>query len=117
MINFFIKTFLSALAVLGCAFLIPGISVSGGYMTAFVVAIVLAVLNSLLRPVLVFFTFPITVLTLGLFLIVLNGFIVYIASSFVSGFQVDGMIPSIIFSLVYSVFGIVIDKIMDEKKK
>ena len=115
--RFFVKTVLSALAVMACAYLIPGVHLSGNFIDAFVVALVLAVLNSILRPILVFFTLPITILTLGLFLIVLNGFMVHLASSFLDFFETDGIVPSIIFSLVYSVFGIIVDGFVEKEDK
>jgi putative membrane protein len=114
--KFIVKTVLSALAVMGCTYLLPGVHLNGSFVDAFVVALVLAVLNSFLRPILVFFTLPITVLTLGLFLIVLNGIIVYAASALLSFFQVDGLLWAVIFSVVYSFFGMIIEKFTSDEK-
>ncbi|MBI1286422.1 MAG: phage holin family protein [Flavobacteriales bacterium] len=100
--NLFIKIIISSLAVFLTAYLLPGISVDG-YMTAIWVAIVLALLNGFLKPLLVIFTIPVTVLTLGLFLLVINAAIIMLAGNFVDGFYVDGFWWALLFSLVLSV--------------
>lgn len=100
--NLVIKIVISSLAVFLTAYLLPGISVDG-YVTAIWVAVVLALLNGFLKPLLVIFTIPVTVLTLGLFLLVINAAIIMLAGHFVDGFYVDGFWWALIFSLVLSV--------------
>lgn len=101
--NFLIRLILSAVAVLAAAYFTPGVKVEGGFWAAFKVAIALALLNTFVKPVLQFFAFPFTILTLGLFLFVINVIIIYLASYFVDGFKVTGFIPALIFSVIMSV--------------
>ena len=100
--NFILRLLLTALAVVVIAKLLPGVSVDS-YWTAIIVAIVLAILNLIVKPILVLFTLPVTILTLGLFLLVINAIIIFIADGFVSGFDVDGWLIAIIFSLLLSI--------------
>lgn len=73
------------------------------FTTALIVALVLSVINTIIRPILFILTFPITVLTLGLFIFVLNGLMLWLAASFVSGFTVAGFWPAVFGAIVYSV--------------
>lgn len=106
--NFLIRLILSAVAVLICAYILPGADVDG-FITAIVVAGVLAILNVLLKPILVILTIPITIVTLGLFLLVINTVLVMLASWLVPGFTVDGfwwaLVFSVVLSIINSVFG------------
>jgi putative membrane protein len=95
------KIFLSTFAVLISAWLLPGVRVED-FLSAFLVAISLAVLNAIVKPILIILTIPVTILTLGLFLLVINAFIIYLADSLVSGFEVDGFWWAIFFSIVLS---------------
>jgi len=98
-----IRILLTAVAVFLIAKFLPGVSVAG-YGTAVIVALVLALLNLIVKPILVLLTLPVTILTLGLFLLVINAIIILLADSFVSGFGVDGFWIALIFSLLLSVF-------------
>lgn len=99
--NFILRLLLTALAVVVLAKLLPGVDVDG-YLTAIIVALVLALLNFIVKPILVLLTLPVTVLTLGLFLLVINAIIIFLADGFVDGFDVDGWFIAIIFSLLLS---------------
>ncbi|MCB7482429.1 phage holin family protein [Christiangramia sediminis] len=99
--NFILRLLLTALVVVLLAKLLPGVSVDG-YLTAIIVAVVLALLNFIVKPILVLLTLPVTVLTLGLFLLIINAIIIFLADGFVSGFDVDGWFIAIIFSLLLS---------------
>lgn len=101
--NFILRILLTALAVVVLAKLLPGVHVAS-YVTAIIVALVLAVLNFIVKPILILFTLPVTILTLGLFLLIINAIIIFLADAFVSGFDVDGLFIAIIFSLLLSVF-------------
>ncbi len=101
--KFLIRILLTALAVMLLAEFLPGVSVAS-YLTAIIVAIVLAILNLIVKPILVIFTLPVTVLTLGLFLLVINAVIILLADAFVSGFGVSGFWIALIFSLLLSLF-------------
>lgn len=100
--RFFINILLTSLAAIFAAYILPGVHIDG-MITAIVVAIVLAILNSFVRPVLVLLTLPVTVFTLGLFLLVINIIIIKWAASLVDGFEVEGWLSALLFSLVVSI--------------
>lgn len=97
--SFLIKLLLYGVAVVITAYLLPGVTVSN-FWTALVVAAVLMLLNAVLKPVLVFLTLPITVLTLGLFMLVINAGIILLADYLVPGFAVANFWWALLFSLV-----------------
>jgi putative membrane protein len=107
-----IRWFLLAAALLLVANLYPGVQVAS-FNSAMVAALVLGLLNALLRPILVLLTLPVTVLTLGLFLFVINALMFYFAASLLSGFNVTGFVAALIGSLLYSLCGLVIDAAME----
>lgn len=96
-----IRLLLVALALMGVAHLIPGIEVAS-FLTAFGAAIILGLLNIFVRPLLVLLTLPVTLLTLGLFVFVINGLLFWAAASFLDGFSVDGFIPAFVGALIVS---------------
>jgi putative membrane protein len=102
MIKIIAKWIFTALAVLIAARYVPGLHVASIY-TALVVAVVLGLVNLILRPILLFFTLPITILTLGLFTLVINGLLFWFVSSFVKGFEVAGFVPAFWGALIVSV--------------
>ena len=99
--NILIRVLVTSLAAFAAAYILPGVSIRG-YATAIVVAVVLALLNVLVKPLLVILTLPITVVTLGLFLLVINAVIILIASHFISGFHVSGFWAALFFSILLS---------------
>ena len=102
MANYIIKLLLTAAAVWFGSNQIKGISVNN-YTTALLVALTLGLLNTFVKPILQLLSFPITLLTLGLFLLVINVGIIYLASYFISGFKVEGFLPPLIFSFGLSI--------------
>ena len=100
--NWIIKLLLSAAAVIIGSYILPGIHVES-FWTAIVVAFLLSLFNATLKPILIVLTIPITVLTLGLFLLVLNALMIEAVDYFVSGFVVDGFWWALIFSLILTV--------------
>lgn len=94
-----ISLVVNTLAVLIASYILPGVKVDS-ISTAFVVAVVLGVINTFLKPVLLILTLPITILTLGLFALIINAFLVLLVSSIVPGFRVEGFLWALIFSLV-----------------
>ena len=96
-----LRILVTALAVLLLAKLLPWVHVES-YSSAIWVAIVLGLLQAIVKPLLVLFTLPATVLTLGLFLFVINAVIILLADYFVSGFSVDGFWPALLFSILLS---------------
>ncbi len=110
--GFIIRILISAVAVYIASRFIPGIHV-GGIEYALIVSVVLGLLNAFLKPILVFLTIPITILTLGLFLIVINVIMVYLADFLITpGFKVDGFIPALLFSAVVSIVTWIIDSVV-----
>lgn len=96
------KWFIVALAVLAASELIPGIEVVSFY-SALVVALFWGLVNAVLRPILIFLTLPINIITLGLFVFVINGFLFWFLSTFIKGFEVNGALPAIVGALFVSV--------------
>ena len=106
-----IRVLVTALALLLAAYLVPGITVSGLYI-AIIAAIILGLLNVLVRPVLILLTLPVTILTLGLFIFVINALLFWFAASFLEGFEVSGFLPALIGSIVVSVISVVGNKLL-----
>lgn len=100
--NIIIRVLVSALALLLVEWLIPGITIDSFY-TAVIAAIVLGLLNLIARPILIILTLPITLVTLGLFLFVINAGLFLFTASFVDGFTVDGFLVALIGSVLVSV--------------
>jgi putative membrane protein len=109
MISIATRILVTALALILVAKLIPGITVSGIY-PALIAALILGVLNVLVRPILVILTLPITLLTLGLFIFVINASLFWFVASFVDGFSVEGFLPALIGSLIVSIISSVLNK-------
>ena len=103
-----VRWLLLAAALLLVANVYPGVTVHS-FGSAMVAALVIGLFNTLLRPVLVLLTLPVTILTLGLFLFVINALMFYFAASVLNGFEVSGFGAALIGSLIYSACGIVID--------
>jgi putative membrane protein len=93
---------INAAALMAVAYLLPGISVAS-FVTALVAALVLGLVNAVIRPVLVLLTLPATVLTLGLFIFVINGLLFWFVGSFISGFLVTGFWWGVIGAIAYSI--------------
>ncbi|MGC8864284.1 MAG: phage holin family protein [Bacteroidales bacterium] len=91
----------SAMAIAIIAWLLPGVSVDS-FWTAMWVAAVLALLNIFVKPILIILTIPVTILTLGLFILAINAIIILMASSLVNGFHVDSFWWALLFSLLNS---------------
>jgi putative membrane protein len=106
-----IKIALGAGALLVISNLVPGVYVES-YTVAIIAALVLGLLNALVRPLVVLLTFPITILTLGLFLLVINAFFFTLAANFVPGFSVSGFVPAVTGAIVMSIAGFFIQRIV-----
>lgn len=109
-----VKLLLTTIAVVVLAKILPGIEVEG-YGSAFLVAVVIALLRLFVKPILVLLTLPITVLTFGLFLLVINAIIILLASYFVSSFQVASFWWALLFSLLLSLFQSVLFSLLPEE--
>ena len=101
--KFLVNLVLNALAIMLTAYFLPGIHVDG-FVSALLLAAVLAVLNVTVKPVMVILTIPVSVLTLGLFLIVINAGIILLADYFIPGTNIDGFWWAILFGFIVSIF-------------
>ena len=102
------KWLLSAAALLAVTYLYSGVQIQS-YSSALIAALVIGLLNAVLRPILVILTLPVTVVTLGLFLFVINALMFWAAAGLLAGFNVSGFAAALIGSLIYSVLAIIID--------
>ena len=107
-----VKWLLSAAALLAVAHFYSGVEVTS-FGAALIAAFVIGLFNTLLKPILVVLTLPVTLLTLGLFLFIINALMFWAASGVLSGFHVRGFTAALIGSLIYSVMGIVIESALD----
>jgi putative membrane protein len=110
------KILLTAIAVVVIAKFLPGVEIAS-YSSAIIVAIVLGLLRITVKPLLIFFTLPATIVTLGLFLLVINAVIIMFADYFVSGFAVAGFWVALLFSLLLSIFQSFLYSFLKEKKQ
>jgi len=104
----------NALALLAVAYLLPDIRVDS-FISALIAALVLGLINTLLRPLLILLTLPVTVLTLGLFILVINGLLFWFAGSVLKGFEVNGFWPGVMGALLYSAFSFVFSLLLRQK--
>lgn len=100
--NFIIRLLVTAAVAYGLAYLLKGIHIDS-YWTALVFALVLAIVNLIIRPLLIIFTIPLTIITLGLFLFVINALMVLLAAKVVDGIIIDGFWWALLFGLLLSV--------------
>ena len=114
--NTFLKILLTALAVILLANILPGVAVAG-YLSAIIVAIVIALLNMIVRPLLIFLTLPATLITFGLFIFVINAIIILLADNLVDGFTVTGFWAALLFSILLSIFRSFLFSLLDDKEK
>lgn len=114
--NFLIRLLVVAAISFGLARLLGGVHVTD-FWTAIVFAIVLGLLNMFIRPLLILFTLPVTLLTMGLFLFVINALVVLLASKFVDGFTIDSFWWALLFSIILSIITSAIDKKEKEDRR
>lgn len=108
--KFISRVLVIAFALLLTAYIIPGITVAGIY-PAIIAGLFLGLVNALVRPVLIVLTLPVTILTLGLFVFVINGLLFYFVASFVDGFSVSGFWSAFFGSIVVSVISSILNKL------
>ena len=103
MLNLFLRWIAYTLAVIFVAWIIPGISVEN-FLSAMFVCVILALINTFIKPVLQFISFPLTILTLGLFALVINALLLMFAGRITPGFEVDGFLSALLGSILLSLF-------------
>lgn len=114
--NFLLRILITALVAFGLAHFLKGIHVDT-FWTALIFALILAVLNVFVKPILIILTLPLTIITLGLFLFVVNTLVVLLASRFVRGFSIDNFGWGLIFALLLALITSVVFREMDKEKK
>ena len=107
---------LNALALIAVAYYVPNIHVAD-FLTALMAALVIGLVNMLVKPILVILTLPITILTLGLFILVINGLLFYAVGNWLNGFEVQTLTAGMVGALVYSVLSWLLTAIVIEDKK
>lgn len=106
---------LNAVALLAVTYLLPSIQVSG-FGSALIAALALGFINTLVRPILALLTLPITILTLGIFYLVLNGLLFWLASALIPGFQVGGFVSALLGAILYGVIAWALSALVPNKK-
>ncbi len=115
-----IRWVIAALALFAAAWLVPGIQVDGsGWVVYALMAVILGLVNAIVRPILKFLTCPLILLTLGLFVLVINGFTLWLASLIAAnwfnvGFYVDGFWPAFLGALIVSIVTVVLSALVRE---
>jgi putative membrane protein len=107
---------LNAIALLGVAYLMPAIHVAD-FMSAMIAALILGLVNTLIRPLLILLTLPATLLTLGLFIFVINGVLFWFVGSILQGFRVDGFWNAVFGAILYSVISWALASLLAPAKK
>ena len=114
--NFIIRILITGAIAFALSRFLDGIEIDK-YSTAVIFALVLAVLNAIVKPILILLTLPVTIVTLGLFLFVINALIILMASGLINGIKVDGFWWALIFSLILSVLTSLLYSAIDKKDK
>jgi putative membrane protein len=114
-VGFILKVLVTAVAAYFAAWILPGVEITD-VTTAVIVALVLALLNTFVKPILVILTIPVTIITLGLFLLVINILMIKWTDSLVDGFSVDGWLTALFFSLIISVISSLLNGLVDKDR-
>jgi putative membrane protein len=114
--RFPVRMFISTLAVMVTSYLLPGVMLDS-FLTALVTALLIALLNTVLKPLLILFTIPLTIVTFGLFLLVINASIIMMASHLLRGFHVNGFWYALLFSIILSGITAVMESLVSSDSK
>ncbi len=112
--GFLIRLIANTLAILAAAYIVPGIEVSGG-LALIAAALVLALINAVVRPVLLFLTLPFTLVTLGLFIFLLNAFCLWLTSVLVKGFDVQGFWSAVLGAMIVSAVSWIVTILLSDR--
>lgn len=110
MINILLRWVIFALLIVFISWIVPGIEVDN-FMSALLVCIVIALINTFIKPIIQFVTLPVTILTLGLFSLVINALMLMLAGFVAPGFEVEGFLSALLGSLLLSLFSLGVSKI------
>ncbi|MGQ0829518.1 MAG: phage holin family protein [Bacteroidota bacterium] len=115
--KFILQLIISTLAVLISSYLLPGVKIeNNSFLIALTVAAVLAFLNTVVKPIMILLTIPVTIFTFGLFLLVINAFMILLTAKIVDGFRVEGFWWALLFSLILSIITSVLEGIKRKDK-
>jgi putative membrane protein len=112
--NLFLRILITAILVVIIAYFMPGVSVDS-FTTSLIVAVVLGLLNLFVKPILILFTLPVTLVTFGLFLLVINAVIIMLCTKIVGGFQVETFWTAVFFSIILSISQSILHKVFTDK--
>ena len=115
--GFLIKVLVTGLAVFVADYFLDGVHINDDVKTVIIVALVLALLNTFVKPILIILTIPVTVITLGLFLLIINALMVIWADELIGGFTVDGWWSAILFSLIVSITSAVLNGLARNRRE
>jgi len=115
--NFLIRLFVNALALAAAAWLLDGIQMNGGFFDVLLVALVFGLLNAVLKPILLFFSIPLLVVTLGLFALVVNALLLMITASLLDDFAVAGFWTAVLGSIVISLVTMILGSVLKDGKR
>jgi len=110
--RFIFRLLINVVAILIIAYIAPSLISVDGFLSALVAAILLGIVNTIIRPILVILTFPLTLLTFGLFLLVINGLMLWLVSALLSGFNVNGFWGALFGSILISIVSWVLSKFL-----
>jgi putative membrane protein len=112
MFNTILRWVINAVLLMLIPYVVPGVAIKN-FWTALVAALVLAFVNALIKPVLILLTLPINLLTLGLFILVINALMFWLVSAVVKGFYISGFWPAFFAALAFSIFSLVLNYLLD----
>jgi putative membrane protein len=115
--NFLIRLLVNALALAAAAWLLDGIQMSGGFLDVLLVALVFGLLNAVLKPILLFFSIPLLVVTLGLFALVVNALLLMITARLLDDFAVSGFWTAVLGSIVISLVTMILGSALKDGQK
>ena len=115
--NFLIRLLVNALALAAAAWLLDGIQMSGGFLDVLLVALVFGLLNAVLKPILLFFSIPLLVVTLGLFALVVNALLLMITARLLDDFAVSGFWTAVLGSIVISLVTMILGSALKDGKR
>jgi putative membrane protein len=113
--SFIIRLLIMAAIAYGLSWILSGVHIVD-FMTAIIFSLVLSLLNLFVKPLLILFTLPVTILTLGLFLFVINALIIIIADKFIDGIRIDGFFWALVFSFLLSVFSSAVTAVIKKEE-
>lgn len=113
MMGLLISLLLNTLALIITAYIVPGIKVDA-FTSALLAAVVLGIINTFIKPILVLLTLPLTIITLGLFIFIVNAIVLRITTLFVPGFMVDGWLPAILGAIVLSIASTILSTLVKD---